>query len=158
MAKKLIDYSTMYPEVVDLCKVINALPGVITTESCYGHGETTYKIWFKVDGSPLSRLNENSCLQGLFFLTRCLDKRYFEFGDQWAITLSVGDMYTERGLYPTMFLLESKALGESALVQAQSLIKNMEDHLNNKNFKKGFSIDIGDFKVKEANGNYMFDV
>lgn len=156
--KKSIDYSVMDPEVVDLCKVINALPGVITSESCCGHGETPYRIWFKVDGSPLSRLNENSCLQGLFFITRCTDRRYWEFGDQWTITLSVGDMYDARGLYPTMFLLESKAVGDEAYTQVKSLIKNMEVHLNHKNFKKGFAIDIGDFKVKEENGNYLFDV
>ena len=34
------------PECVDLCRVLNNLPGIATFESCCGHGKTSYRIWF----------------------------------------------------------------------------------------------------------------
>jgi len=155
--KREIDYTPMDPEVVDLCKAINSLPGLITTESCCGHGESTFRIWFKVDATPLSRFNENSCMQGLFFLTRCVDNRYFEFGPDWSISLSVSDTYDVRGLYPTMFLLECSSKGKEAYGLANSLHKNMIYHLNHKNFKNGFALNMEDFNVSNEDGIFKFN-
>lgn len=157
-AKKEIDYTKMDPEVVALCKAINSLPGVITDGETSGKGTETFKIWFKVDASPISWVNENSCMQGLFFLTRCIDKRYFKFGDKVSISLSVSDTYKSRGLYPTMYMLEIDAVGEEAYSIANSLHNNMIYHLNHKNFKSGFDIDLSNFKVIEHNGSFMFNV
>ena len=36
------------PECVALCDALNRLPGVRTTESCCGHGEAPFWIWFMV--------------------------------------------------------------------------------------------------------------
>lgn len=156
-AKREIDYTVMDQEVVPLCKAINSLPGVITTKSCFGHGKTPIHIWIKVDATPLSRFNENSCMQGLFFLTRCTDNRYWKHGHEWEISLSVGDTYDVRGLYPTMFLLSSKAVGEEALVQATDLVANMVHHLNQNNFKSLFAIDTDDFSItKNDDGSLSF--
>ena len=33
-------------ECVDLCMALNYLPGISTIESCCGHGERPYHIWF----------------------------------------------------------------------------------------------------------------
>jgi len=128
----------MDPEVVDLCIALNQLPGVITTESCSGHGEQPLQIWFKVDG----RIDPK--LRGLFFLTRCTDRRYWQHGYEWKISLSVSDTIID-GILPTMFLLESEAKGEDAYSQAKDLIKNMDHHLNHDNFKKYFDIDLREF-------------
>lgn len=35
------------PECILLCRALNALPGITTTESCCGHGRKPYWIWFK---------------------------------------------------------------------------------------------------------------
>jgi hypothetical protein len=35
------------PECVDLCRALNALPGIATNESCCGHGESPFRIWFE---------------------------------------------------------------------------------------------------------------
>ena len=36
------------PECIGLCQAMNAMPGITTVESCCGHGETPFQIWFKV--------------------------------------------------------------------------------------------------------------
>jgi hypothetical protein len=34
------------PECRDLCEALNLIPGIMTTESCCGHGREPYRIWF----------------------------------------------------------------------------------------------------------------
>ena len=36
----------MDPECVKLCEAINHIPGLRTYESCCGHGERPFYIWF----------------------------------------------------------------------------------------------------------------
>jgi hypothetical protein len=36
----------MDPEAIGLCRAMNAFPGIVTTESCCGHGEKPFRIWF----------------------------------------------------------------------------------------------------------------
>ena len=55
-------------------------------------------------------------------------------------------------------MLEIDAKGEEAYSIANSLHNNMIYHLNHKNFKKGFDIDLSNFKVDELDGNFMFNV
>lgn len=142
-----VDYGQgMDKEVIDLCNALNSLPNIVTFESCCGHGEHGMRVWF---------LKEEDDDQGLFFLTRCTDGRYWEYGHKWSITLSVGDCF-DNGIRPTHFLLESEAVGEEAYKQAESLIDNMNYHLNHHNFMKGFDINPRAF-VREGhklNGEY----
>lgn len=45
-----MDYpSNMDPECVPLCDALNALPGIVTTESCCGHGEYPHRIFFNAE-------------------------------------------------------------------------------------------------------------
>ena len=125
------------PEVVALCDAMNSLPGIATFESCCGHGKYPFSIWFTADDT-----------EGLFFLTRCVDRRYWEFGRLWSITLSSGDT-KECGL-PTFFNLAScsyvcgdvpqVSMGENAYMQAKDLIGNMHHNLNNSAFMDEFGI------------------
>lgn len=39
----------MDPECVKLCDALNALPGISTFESCCGHGQYEFRIWFFAD-------------------------------------------------------------------------------------------------------------
>ncbi len=39
----------MDSECFEFCKVLNQLPGIRTFESCCGHRETPYRIWFIAD-------------------------------------------------------------------------------------------------------------
>ena len=119
----------MDPEVVDLCDAINSLPDLVTSESCSGHGKEPFKVFFKVVGE----------LDGLFFLTRCVDRRYFEHA--WSIQLSVSDLMHD-GILPTVFILSSEAMGPKAYAQAKDLVENMTWHLNHPNFISGYGLDI----------------
>lgn len=40
----------MDPECVALCDVLNTLPGIRTFESCCGHGEDPFRVFFWADG------------------------------------------------------------------------------------------------------------
>lgn len=126
----------MDKEVIPLCNAINSLPGLLTIDSCCGHGKGVFSIFFKCN-------KESS--RGLFFLTRCCDKRYFKHN--WVITLSVGDVIID-GVLPTIFCLTSFDKGQRAYDQAVDLLHNMELHLNHHGFIKGF-LDgrLNDFKT-----------
>ena len=36
-------------ECIALCDALNGLPGIQTNESCCGHGNHPYRIWFHVE-------------------------------------------------------------------------------------------------------------
>lgn len=41
----------------EICCILNSLPGVMTFESCSGHGKDIFNVWFKCDNiETLSRL------------------------------------------------------------------------------------------------------
>jgi hypothetical protein len=47
----------MDPECIELCDAINALPFMVTRESCCGHGQKPYRIFFEcMSFSSLYRL------------------------------------------------------------------------------------------------------
>ena len=126
----------MDPEVVDLCNAMNALPGIETFESCCGHNDDQFRIWFKVKNSK----------QGLFFITRCANSRYWEYGHIWKIELIVGDMNYEQ--LPVHYYLHSgEVKGKEAYKQAKSLVDNMNHHLNHENFLKYYKIDLNKFDI-----------
>jgi len=138
----------MDPEVVELCDAMNCLPGIKTTESCSGHGKGPLIVFFQVR-DPI----------GIFFLARCVDRRYFRHGNTWQITLSVGDRIGNNGYLPTTYLLQSAAYGEQAYQEANDLVTNIVHHLNHKNFLKGYSIDLSKFDVEgEELGDDWWDV
>jgi hypothetical protein len=116
----------MDPEVVDLCNCLNSLEGIETFNSCCGRGKDPMRIWFRVHNN-----------KGLFILTRSVDKRYWKY--DWKITLSVGDIYDENG-YPLYYLLESTDVGENCYTQAQSLIDNINYHLDHEVFNEYFHL------------------
>lgn len=134
---KSYDYDEwMDKEVIDLCNTMNSLPGIETSESCSGHGKTSLQIFFKVTNS-----------EGLFFLVRCADRRYWKYGHIWGIELSVGDMFNNNYL-PVIYLLSSnESKGEEAYEQVQSLIKNLNYHLNHENFLKHYNINLNKFDI-----------
>jgi len=128
----------MDKEVVDLCDAMNALPGIKTIDSCCGHDETPFGIFFRVSSE-----------EGLFFLTRCVNRRYWKYGGLWKIELSVGDRYESGNLLPVIYHLHSGIIvGEDAYNQAKDLIKNMNAHLNVWAFLKGYDLDLDDFELE----------
>lgn len=49
MAKRFYAPVGMDKECIVLCRAMNNLQGITTTESCCGHGKEPFQIWFKVD-------------------------------------------------------------------------------------------------------------
>lgn len=54
------------PECIKICTALNELPGIRTFESCCGHGEHGFWVWFEVT-NPIEK--------GLLILSRCLYNR-----------------------------------------------------------------------------------
>jgi len=129
----------MDEEVIELCDAMNALPGIVTKDSCCGHSSSPFDIFFKVTAET-----------GLFFLTRCVDRRYWKYGYLWGIRLSVGDLYKTGWPRPIIYLLHSGPMvGEDAYKQAKDLVRNMTHHLNHEAFMEGFDLDVNDFDLEK---------
>jgi hypothetical protein len=65
-------------ECVSLCNTLNRLPGLMTYESCCGHGWHPFWVWFRCDDiDTLSRLG------------RAVDRRYSD--GNWEIVLDTKD-------------------------------------------------------------------
>jgi len=138
-AKKLEYDGGLDPECIDLCNGMNSLPGIVTSESCCGHGKHHFIIFFEV----------HDTMQGLFFLTRCVDGRYWKYGHLWKIELTVGDSF-DNGILPICFELHSgTVVGEDAYKQARDLLENMIWHLNHENFINGYKLDLNEFDIEE---------
>jgi len=131
------DEGKMDKEVIDLCDVMNSLPGIETSESCFGHGCDSFRIWFKVKETD----------EGLFFLTRCVDHRYWKYGYLWNIDLYVGDMFDGNYLPISYCLNSGPIVGEDAYEQSKFLIDNMNYHLNIDKFKEYYKINLNKFDL-----------
>ena len=136
---KTLNYQGVYDdymdrEVIPLCNAMNSLPGIETFESCCGHGDHPARIFFTVENTKT----------GLFFLARCTDNRYWEHGHQWSIIVSVADCYENSNL-PVYYLLESTIKGNSVYEQMESLVENLNEHLNHTAFLDLYELDTQDF-------------
>jgi hypothetical protein len=138
----------MDAEVLDLCNAMNALPGIETLESCCGHSAGPFMIFFRIKDTQ----------EGLFFLTRCVDRRYWKYGYLWKIELSVGDMmhddldlvFKDYALPITFLLHSGPIVGEDAYAQAKDLVENMNHHINLSGFMDGFGLDVNHFDVEKV--------
>lgn len=138
----------MDKQVIELCNAMNSLPGVETTESCCGHGREPFRVFFRVNG-------EDS-MEGLFFLTRCADRRYWKYGGIWRIWLTVGDAVSD-GFLPTCFVLDSgESKGMAAYRQAKDLVRNMNHHLNHEAFVRCYKLDLRRFRHKVTSRRSSF--
>jgi len=124
-------------EVIKLCEVINSMPGLETIESCCGHGKNVFKIFFKINPDPTN--------EGLFFLTRCIDNRYWKYGDNWNIILTISDAFKNN--LPILGILESTTMGKESYDEAEDLIENIKHHFNHSNFMKNYNIDSKRFNL-----------
>ena len=127
--------------IIELCDAMNSLPGIRTSGSCSGHGKHGVWVFFHVHPTERHQL-------GLFFLTRCVDRRYWKYGHKWSISLSVGDQMKDDHL-PTTYLLASEHNGKEAYDEVRSLLENIEQHLNHENFISGYKLDMSKFDLVE---------
>jgi hypothetical protein len=111
----------------DLCTAINAIPGIVTIESCEGHGQYPYRIYFKAQH-----------LLVLPPLLYWLDSCHTGFGGWQVIT------YTDCSCASSRFRIEGP-VGEEAVKQSKEIArmiwndlrKNRQDYRDR--LKAGFS-------------------
>jgi len=104
-------------ECVLLCRAINHMPGVETTESCCGHGERPFTVWLKA-----------ARLRDLAVLARAIDRRYggpstqMPLWNDWILSVEASD-FPEKGV---SLLLFSRMMGKAAYEQADRIAENIE--------------------------------
>lgn len=123
-------------ECIKICNYLNSLPDIETVDSCYGHGVDSFMIFFYHYGKNI---------QGLSFLGRCVDRRYFKFGEDVNILLSNAD----RNYNYLVFLLRTKSKGIKSLSTINALCDTMIEHINHKKYTEYFIPDLNEFLLKE---------
>lgn len=95
-------------ECIPLCDAINKFKGITTTESCCGHGNRPFNIWFKT--KRLSRLPKL-----LFYFDSCHSGIA-----GWDVIVT-----TDCSIAPVSFRVQSKSMGERAYKQANKIAELM---------------------------------
>ena len=135
-------------EYKNLLMTIDALPGVhVQSTTLDKPFEKMKKGW----NGLLIFLHIEECTQeGLFFLTRSVDRRYWEYGDRWKIQLSVGDTIYENGDRPIVYQIFRPFLDgdteEIILSECEDLIENLAYHFNHDGFMIGYDMDKTKYK------------
>lgn len=112
-------------ECVSICNTLNRLPGLITYESCSGHGERPFYIWFRCDNiDTLSRLG------------RVIDRRYSD--GNWEIILDSCDG-NPRGCFwlRTKSILPNNELYDSLAGLEENILYWFQDDFD-EYFKAGY--------------------
>lgn len=112
------DYNDIDIDLIELASTINALPGI---KVCH---------ILILDKLPLFMIHADEKNQdGLFFLARCIDNRYFKFGKNWNINMEVGDVLFGNGDRPIFYELVSSS--KDYKNEIRHLIENLNSHLFN---------------------------
>lgn len=119
--------------LIRLSSTVNALPG-IEVHHAFHHAGQRPTILFDVN-------DKNN--KGLFFLTRCIDRRYFRWGNFWDIKLSVGDQYINQKL-PIIYELSTTSSEYEKSID--ELTNNINYHFHHENFMNMYELDKNDFK------------
>ena len=91
----------MDKECIALCNAINKIPGLRTIESCCGHGEREYRIWFVVEFPQFFPIL-------LYYIDPC------HVGFRWPVTVQ-----TDCAMSPMTYCLQSIDKGKVAYKQAK---------------------------------------
>jgi hypothetical protein len=132
----------MNPEYKNLLMAFGALPGVHVTSTTLDEPFDRIKEGWN---GLLIFLHIEECTQeGLFFLTRCMDRRYWEHGNKWRIELEVGDvehLNGDRPIFYQIFRPLQEGDNEQIIIdECKSLFDNMMYHFNHDNFMTHFNM------------------
>ncbi len=126
----------MDAECVDLCNAINSMKGLETIESCCGHNDRSYRIFFKCHSIPALR-----------FLQSCIDNRYWQYGHLWSITSYISDTGPEQ----LGFMLESKSSKlDEIMPQVEDMIRVFNHYLNHEGRFNFLGLDYDNFIFEEV--------
>lgn len=138
------------PEYKNLLMAIQALPGVHVQSTTLDKSFDRMKVGW--NGLLIFLHIEECCQEGLFFLTRCLDKRYWEYGNKWRIELEVGDVEYPNGDRPLTYYIfrpfqDDDDCEQFLLDECKSLIDNMMHHFNLDNFMTYYNMNKDEFHL-----------
>ena len=144
----------MKPEYELLISLIDSLPGIKVIGQVL---DKPYQQMVSGWGGPMIFFHSNEKdTEGLFFLTRCLDNRYWQYGHTWRIELSVGDSIHHNGDRPLTYHIFRPLTGieseETLLTECRDLISNMCYHYNHEGFMTGFGMN----KKKYNNSRFLY--
>lgn len=138
-----------------LTETINSLPGIEVNGSNLSNSFD--KIKSNWGGTCLFFWSDEKDAEGLFFLTRCMDTRYWEFGHLWRIEINCGDQIHSNGDKPityniyrpfTEFKFEPET-EDQIDKEISSLIDNIHYHFHHDSFMTGYSMDRTKYDLKE---------
>jgi hypothetical protein len=116
----------MDEQCVPLCDAINAIPGLVTSESCCGHGRESFKIWF--------HLSDRKKIRFLTVIGRVFDSRYGGL-EGWSCYLDNCDVPKSCPL----FRIDSGDIkGAAAYRGAGKIAENIHGHLEHRAFSRAF--------------------
>ena len=134
-----------------LTETINSLPGIETTGSNLSNSFDMIKSSWS--GCYIFFFSDEKDAEGLFFLTRCIDSRYWEFGHRWRIELTCGDQIHSNGDRPITYNIfrpfPENETEDQIDKEIKSLIDNMHYHFHHDNFMSGFNMDRTKYDLKE---------
>ena len=134
-----------------LTETINALPGVeVSGDNLSNSFDKIKSNW---GGCRLFFYSDEKDAEGLFFLTRCIDTRYWEYGHLWRIELTCSDQIHPNGDRPITYNIYRPFIGEETEEEIDKeinlLIENMHYHFHHDNFMSGFNMDRTKYDLKE---------
>lgn len=125
-----------------LCSTINALPDIKVADISIYDNKIILFLNIKMDNTTKE--------QGLFFLVRCIDRRYFRYDTELKVTCM--DLKWENGNLPIVYELHiEKERYATIQEKVDALIKNMNEHINHRNFIDSYDIDLSRFKIRTLN-------
>ena len=104
--------NSMDKECVGICDAINSIPGLRTVESCSGHGDREFRVWFVAEG-----------LEHLPILLYYCDPCHVGF--RWHCSVACATS-------PVTFLLKSESEGGKAYDEAQVIANEVAAYLREK--------------------------
>ena len=133
-----------------LTETINALPGL---ENSGSNLENSFdRIKSRWNGILLFFCSDEKDAEGLFFLTRCIDKRYWEYGHLWRIELTCSDQIHPNGDRPITYNIFRPIVEETEEEidkEIKSLIDSMHYHFHHDVFMSGYNMDRTKYDLKE---------
>lgn len=135
----------------NLVEVINSLPGIeITNDNLSYDFDMIKSNW---EGIYIFFNSEEKEREGLFFLVRSMDCRYWEFGHLWRIELSCSDTIKPNGDLPITYNIYRPITKEDDMdkieKEIESLIASLNYHFHNDSFINGYNMDRSKYTLKE---------
>jgi hypothetical protein len=125
-----------------LCSTVNALPDIKVAD--IGIYDNKIILFLNIT------MDKTTKEQGLFFLIRCLDRRYFRYEIELKVTCM--DLKWENGNLPIVYELHIENEKYATIKEkVDAFIKNMNEHINHKNFIDSYDIDLSRFKIRTLN-------